>query len=88
MAAHESPRTTKLYDRTTERLTQDEVEAVEGLLYAFPRRTKAILAGVPHVAALHQAIAQRPRIRAYLRSGRRLPFNEQGIFRHYPELDG
>jgi hypothetical protein len=58
MAAHESPRTTKLYDRTTERLTQDEVEAVEGLLYAFPRRTKAILAGVPHVAALHQAIAQ------------------------------
>jgi glutathione S-transferase len=63
-------------------------QAVEGLLYAFPRRTKAILAGVPHVAALHQAIAQRPRIRAYLRSGRRLPFNEQGIFRHYPELDG
>jgi len=28
MAAHESPRTTKLYDRTTERLTQDEVERI------------------------------------------------------------
>ena len=28
MAAHESPRTTKLYDRTRERLTQDEVERI------------------------------------------------------------
>ena len=28
MAAHESPRTTKLYDRTKERLTQDEVERI------------------------------------------------------------
>ncbi len=28
MAAHESPRTTKLYDRTKERLMQDEVERV------------------------------------------------------------
>jgi site-specific recombinase XerD len=28
MAAHESPRTTKLYDRTEERLTQDEVERI------------------------------------------------------------
>jgi glutathione S-transferase len=63
-------------------------QTVEGLIYAFPRRTKAILAEVPRVAALHQTIAQRPRIRAYLRSDRRLAFNEQGIFRHYPELDG
>ena len=43
---------------------------------------------VPRVAALHRAIAQRPRIRAYLDSDRRIAFNEQGIFRHYPELDG
>ncbi len=28
MAAHESPRTTKFYDRTKERLTQDEVERI------------------------------------------------------------
>jgi site-specific recombinase XerD len=28
MAAHESPRTTKLYDRTKERLTRDEVERI------------------------------------------------------------
>jgi hypothetical protein len=28
MAAHESPRTTKLYDRTKERLTLDKVERI------------------------------------------------------------
>ena len=28
MAAHSSPRTTKLYDRTKDRLTQDEVEKI------------------------------------------------------------
>jgi glutathione S-transferase len=54
----------------------------------FPQAAKAILAEVPRVAALHRRIAQRPRIRAYLDSTRRLAFNEQGIFRHYPELDG
>jgi glutathione S-transferase len=62
-------------------------QVVEGLLYAFPQRTKRLLTVVPRVAALHGSIAQRPRIRAYLDSGRRLAFNEQGIFRHYPELD-
>ena len=63
-------------------------QSVEGLLYAFPRSTKRTLKEVPRVAALHQAVAGRPRIRGYLHSDRRLPFNEQGIFRHYPELDG
>ena len=63
-------------------------QIVEGLVYAFPRRMRRILREVPRVAALHQAVAQRPRIRAYLESDRRIAFNEQGIFRHYPELDG
>ena len=63
-------------------------QIVEGLLYAFPRRMQRTLNEVPRVAALHRAIAQRPRIRAYLDSNRRIAFNEQGIFRHYPELDG
>ncbi len=63
-------------------------QIVEGLVYAFPRRMRRILREVPRVVALHQAIAQRPRIRAYLESDRRIAFNEQGIFRHYPELDG
>ncbi|WOJ90966.1 glutathione S-transferase [Methylocapsa polymorpha] len=63
-------------------------QLVEGLLYAFPRRMKRTLGEAPRVAALHKAVAQRPRIRAYLDSDRRLAFNEEGIFRHYPELDG
>ena len=37
--------------------------------------------------ALHARVAARPRIAAYLASPRRIPFNEQGIFRHYGELD-
>lgn len=62
-------------------------QCVEGLLYAYPRSMKRRLAQSPRVAALHQAVARRPRIRAYLASERRLPFNEEGIFRCYPELD-
>jgi glutathione S-transferase len=62
-------------------------QTVEGLLYAFPKRMKAVLQDVPRVAALHERIAQRPRIRAYLKSDRRIGFNEQGIFRRYPEMD-
>ena len=38
-------------------------------------------------AALRDSVKARPRIAAYLASPRRLPFNEDGIFRHYPELD-
>lgn len=63
-------------------------QVVAGLLYAFPLQTQQTLAEAPRVAALHHAIARRPRIRAYLDSDRRLAFNEEGIFRRYPELDG
>lgn len=63
-------------------------QAVEGLAYAFPRSSTPALAVAPRVAALRRAVAERPHIRAYLASERRIPFNEQGIFRHYPELDG
>ena len=69
-------------------VTYAELSLFQGLLYAFPRRMQRTLTEVPRVAALHPAIAQRPRIRAYLDSNRRIAFNEQGIFRHYPELDG
>lgn len=63
-------------------------QIVEGLNYAFPRAAKRELAKVPRVMALHDRVAARPRIEAYLESERRIPFNEQGIFRRYPELDG
>lgn len=63
-------------------------QLVDGLTYAFPTATAAALADNPRVAALHGAIRQRPRIAVYLASPRRIPFNQQGIFRRYPELDG
>lgn len=58
-----------------------------GLGYAFPRAMQRLEGGLPLLCALRQRVAARPRIAAYLDSSRRLPFNENGIFRHYPELD-
>ena len=62
-------------------------QLVEGLRYAFPLAAATTLAQAPTVVALHGRVAALPRVAAYLRSERRLPFNEQGIFRRYPELD-
>jgi glutathione S-transferase len=62
-------------------------QLVEGLAYAFPTATSQVLAGTPAVVALRDRVAALPRVAAYLRSPRRIPFNEQGIFRRYPELD-
>jgi len=58
-----------------------------GLDYAFPRALAALAPQVPRVMALHAAVAARPRVASYLDSPRRLPFNDHGLFRHYPELD-
>lgn len=63
-------------------------QVVEGLRYAFPRRMAAIEGDYPALIALHDRVAQLPGVAAYLASDRRIPFNEDGIFRHYPELDG
>jgi glutathione S-transferase len=60
---------------------------IAGLRYAFPRAMKKLEPKYPRAAALHDRVATRPQIAAYLSSSRRLPFNEEGIFRHYPELD-
>ncbi|WP_375744807.1 glutathione S-transferase [Corallococcus interemptor] len=60
---------------------------VEGLLYAFPNAMRRVAPDVPGVMALRQRVAERPRIAAYKKSPRAQPFNPQGIFRHYPELD-
>lgn len=58
-----------------------------GLRYAFPKRMAAIAADYPGIAAIAARVAELPRLKDYLASERRLPFNEQGLFRHYPELD-
>jgi glutathione S-transferase len=62
-------------------------QLVEGLRYAFPNAAQRALAPTPAVVRLHDRVAALPRVAAYLRSDRRIAFNEQGIFRHYPELD-
>ena len=62
-------------------------QIVEGLRYAFPKRMKAFEKEIPRLIELHDRVAARPNIKAYLSSDRRIAFNEDGIFRHYKELD-
>jgi glutathione S-transferase len=62
-------------------------QVINGLRYAFPRRMHSLMADYPRIEAVVEAVTDRPRIASYLSSTRRLPFNEDGIFRHYPELD-
>jgi glutathione S-transferase len=62
-------------------------QIVEGLRYAFPRAMARLEKKYKRVIALHDRVAARPRLAAYLASERRIDFNEQGIFRRYPELD-
>jgi glutathione S-transferase len=63
-------------------------QMVEGLRYAFPRTMARLEPQYPRLVTLHDGVMARSRIAAYLSSPRRLPFNQQGIFRHYPELEG
>lgn len=60
---------------------------LEGLRYAFPKAMQAAEPDYPLLVALNAQVRELPRIKAYLASKRRLAFNEEGIFRHYPELD-
>jgi glutathione S-transferase len=62
-------------------------QMIAGLTYAFPKLMQRELREYKHLAAVHDAVAKRPRIKAYLQSSRRIAFNESGIFRKYPELD-
>ena len=63
-------------------------QIVDGLRYAFPKRMKRFEKQIPRLVAVHDHVAERPRIAAYLQSERRIPFNEWGIFRAYKVLDG
>ena len=62
-------------------------QIVEGLRYAFPKSMKKLERKLPRIIRLHDRVARRPRIKAYLDSPRRIPFSDEGIFRHYEELD-
>ena len=62
-------------------------QMIEGTRYAFPKTMDRLEEQHPRLLTLHDRVMARPRIAAYLSSPRRLAFNEQGIFRHYPELE-
>jgi glutathione S-transferase len=62
-------------------------QLIAGLRYAFPNRMAKLAPKYPGLVALHERVAARPNIAAYLASDRRIAFNRHGIFRHYRELD-
>jgi glutathione S-transferase len=62
-------------------------QIIEGLRYAFPKRMKRFEKKIPGLVALHDRVAKRPRIKAYLASARRIPFSQWGIYRYFKELD-
>jgi len=62
-------------------------QLVEGFSYAFPERMGTLGPDYPLVMALHDRVGALPELADYFASDRRIPFNEDGIFRHYPELD-
>lgn len=62
-------------------------QIIAGLRYAFPKHMDAYERHIPALVELHDRVAARPNIEAYLASDRRIPFNEDGIFRHYKALD-
>lgn len=62
-------------------------QLLSGLAYAFPRAMANIAPSIPLLSGLRDRVAARPRIARYLASDRRIPFNQHGLFRHYPELD-
>ena len=64
-------------------------QVMAGLHYAFPLAMAKVQRRYryPLLDALRKRVVALPRIAAYLASPRRLAFNNDGIFRHYPALD-
>jgi glutathione S-transferase len=99
--AHRAPKFFRYFERVLEasggpyltgrRATYADLslfQVVDGMRYALPRLSKRLAKKHPRMVELHARVAQRPRIAAYLKSERRIAFNEMGIFRAYAELDG
>ena len=60
---------------------------LRGIEYAFPKAFAEHAERIPALIALRETVEARPRLTAYLASERAMGFNEDGIFRHYPELE-
>lgn len=63
-------------------------QLLRGLKYAFPQSMDERKDEYPGLHACRDAIGKLQNIVSYAASDRALPFNEDGIFRRYPELDG
>ena len=59
-------------------------QVMEGLHYAFPETMRKT--SYKNLEKLRDKV--KARLAGYLQSPRRIPFNQSGLFRHYPELDG
>lgn len=88
LEANKTSKHKALVGRTVSYADLAAFQVVCGLEYAFPKAMKKRARYLKRLLALRDHVAARPRLAAYLASPRRLPFNETGIFRHYPELDG
>lgn len=62
-------------------------QVIAGLRHAFPNALDRLSHEVPKLMALAERVSEQDRVGAYLASERRIAFNQNGIFRHYPELD-
>jgi glutathione S-transferase len=62
-------------------------QLIEGMSYAFPQRMRTLAPKFPLSIAVRDRVKALPELVGYFASDRRLKFNEDGIFRHYPELD-
>lgn len=87
LARNTKSRTRWLVGRDCTYVDLSAFQLVDGLRYAFPNAMTRHEAKLPLLAALRDRVAARPRVAAYLASRRRIPFNQGGIFRRYPELD-
>jgi glutathione S-transferase len=62
-------------------------QVLAGVRYAFPKAMAKALAKHKRLRTLEEFVFSRPRIERYVNSGRRLSFNDDDLYRHYPELD-
>ncbi|RPF72314.1 glutathione S-transferase [Aurantiacibacter spongiae] len=60
---------------------------MEGLDYAFPNYMKSMQGSWPHLEGVQAMVPEIEPLADYLASEHRIEFNENGIFRHYDELD-
>lgn len=84
---HRSSRADYLFGARVSYVDLSVFQMIEGLRYAFPRALRRLEPKHPRIVGLHDHVAQRRRLASYLTSERRIPFNQEDIFRHYPELD-